>query len=308
MKKILIITIMVLISNIFLSADISDELLKRAENGDVYAQKKLSDIYYDNHQYEKYFEILKLISQKNNKAKIILSFYYLTGGILEKNKKKASKIYEEAIEDSDFDRNTILEYNQIWNRIIWDYEELLNKAKTGDAEEQYKLAKFLKKLSMIPLAEKWFKKAAEKEHVKAQISLANIYKKSFNGENNRKLSDKYYKKAYDNYLEMAEKGDSEAQYIVARSYIEGYILEKKNKKGLYYLKKAAKKNHPKAQFFLARNYYSGKRGLKKDFTKAKYWAEKVRKYNNEEKDNAINIYKVEAKLLLKKIERKKENN
>lgn len=107
-------------------------------------------------------------------------------------------------------------------------------------------------------------------------TLANVYKK--NEQNDQDLlvvaeqsfNDKSYKKAYDIFLPLAEKGNSTAQYYLGEIYTLALGVEQNYLEAFKLYEKSALKNDYRAQNALANMYYFGY-GVKKDYQKAIQW-------------------------------------
>lgn len=107
-------------------------------------------------------------------------------------------------------------------------------------------------------------------------TLANVYKK--NEQNDQDLlvvaeqsfNDKSYKKAYDLFLPLAEKGNSTAQYYLGEIYVLALGVEQSYLEAFKQYEKSALQNDYRAQNSLANMYYSGY-GVKQNYQKAIYW-------------------------------------
>ncbi len=115
-------------------------------------------------------------------------------------------------------------------------------------------------------AVKWYKKAAESGHLKAQYRLGYMYSVGEGVSQDFYESGKWYKKA-------AEQGDSEAQYSLGLLYLYGGV-EKYRSEAVIWLQKAAKQGHLDAQYQLGRIYATGD-GVEKDDEKAVKWLQKA---------------------------------
>lgn len=108
-------------------------------------------------------------------------------------------------------------------------------------------------------------------------TLANVYKK--NEQNSLIIAEQYfnnkeYKKAYDLFIPLAEKGNDIAKYYMADMYFSGLGVEQNYLKAFQLYEKAALQNNYKAQNSLGNMYYSGY-GVKKDYQKAIQWYAKA---------------------------------
>lgn len=173
-------------------------------------------------------------------------------------------------------------------------ETLLNAAKTGNSDSQFKLATaYLNGTSGFERDESkaviWLKKAAEKDHKKAQYLLGSMY---YNGNwvkrdldkarrllgkaaaagiedakllmsaiksqqklNNAKAGNSSNRTG-DLFLKSARSGDKEAQFKVGLLYLYGDDgFPQDNQKALHWFQQAADQNHTKAQFQTGMMYY-----------------------------------------------------
>ena len=82
-------------------------------------------------------------------------------------------------------------------------------------------------------------------------------------------------KAIKNLEEIAEKGDSRAQYQLAQRFFEGRGVDQDNERALSWMEKAAKKNDL-ARYELIQRLFEG-RGVDQDNERALSWMEKMKK-------------------------------
>lgn len=113
-------------------------------------------------------------------------------------------------------------------------------------------------------ATKWYKMAAEKGHVSAQLNLGVIYNQGIGVKQNYEEAAKWYKKA-------AEQGNSKAQLNLGILYDLGRGVEKNIVKAQENYKKAAMKGMRDAQYNLGIIYYNGEGGIKSDLIESYAW-------------------------------------
>lgn len=77
---------------------------------------------------------------------------------------------------------------------------------------------------------------------------------------------------FESYIEKAENGDAESQYILATYYLNGINVKKNNSYAFKWFKEAAEQGHAKAQYELG-NCYMNWIGTRKDVNTARYWYE-----------------------------------
>ncbi|MDP1723406.1 MAG: hypothetical protein Q8L85_01725 [Alphaproteobacteria bacterium] len=133
-------------------------------------------------------------------------------------------------------------------------------------EGQYRYAMLLLEQGHLRSAREWFQKAANQNHLKAQFTLAEMYKDGLGGEQNYYEAKKWYTiAAYQNCLA--------AQFKLAEMYKDGLGCEKNYEEAKEWYKKAANQSHFMAQLELAVMYIGGL-GCKINYDKAKKWYEK----------------------------------
>lgn len=118
----------------------------------------------------------------------------------------------------------------------------------GNAEAQYMLAECYELGEGVEEDEnesvRWLRKAAEQGYAKAQMRLGVYYSIK---EENKEKSESLFKKAFPNLRKDAERGDAEAQYMLAISYLEGIGTEKDKKEGMKLLRKVADQGYVAAK-------------------------------------------------------------
>ena len=126
-----------------------------------------------------------------------------------------------------------------------------------DHEEDYKKEAF-----------KWWKKAAEQGHIKAQCTLGATYFQGLDRvTKDYEESSKWYKKA-------AEQGDEDAQYNLGEHYEYGHGVVKDLNEAYKWYKKAAEKGYVDAEYKLGMMYYKGQ-GDVQDCKEAIKWYKKA---------------------------------
>ena len=79
-----------------------------------------------------------------------------------------------------------------------------------------------------------------------------------------------YKKAFNEWLPIAEKGNAAAQYNLAGLYVNGYGTDLNEKTAFDWYRRAAQQGHPKAQYNLGVMYII-ESGTNQSFFEAKHW-------------------------------------
>ena len=119
-------------------------------------------------------------------------------------------------------------------------------------------------------AVKWFRKAAEQGHAKAQCKLGWCYGSYGTGIHDGSEALKWFRKA-------AEQGYAEAQCKLGSYYFHGLCVKQDYVEAAQWYHKAAEQGDHQAQGMLAMLYEEGW-GVKKDKIKAKYWRHKASKW------------------------------
>ena len=237
-----------------------DEVLEAAGNGDAGAQFDAGMRYWekeDSKEALKWF--LKSMKQEFQLARGVLKF--MTYGIV--NLDKIAKIsgYESMAEiardpygkplDKVPDREEVKPE---------DKKKLFEVAENGDAEAQFRLGIIYSFYENNPKeAAKWYLKAAEQEHVTAQVNLAALYFEGLGVERN-------FKEALKWYLKAAEQGNDVAEDRVGSMYALGAIGDPNYEEAKKWLKKAAAKGFAHSQYLLGRMYIRGD-GVERDTEK-----------------------------------------
>ena len=94
----------------------------------------------------------------------------------------------------------------------------------------------------------------------------------------RYYNQKEYDKAVRIFQALADNGEVEAKYCLARCYIFGQGVPQDYSKAVYWYKKAAEQDYAKAQYCLGVSYHNG-HGVPQDYSKAVYWYEKAAAQN-----------------------------
>jgi TPR repeat protein len=165
-------------------------------------------------------------------------------------------------------------------------QKLTNSSDRDDAEsekwyligEKYYLGEGVAKDAIE--AVKWLRKAAERNHVKAQTMLGNCY--SFEeGDYFGEGVTKDYKEAVKWYCKAADKNDSGAEFRLGYCYREGKGVAKDYKEAVKWFRKAAEHGSGRqAEYNMGVIYEKGE-GVARDYSEAVKWYRKAA-----EKDHA----------------------
>lgn len=150
--------------------------------------------------------------------------------------------------------------------------------KIGDSEAFYELGSRYYYGKVVEkngeLAFKYFKKSMEMGSIKGKYGLAKCYYYGKGTEGSYEIAYKLLKELKENNLnELSENIINDIKFFEAEMYYHGQCLEKNYKKAFENFEELANTyNDKQAISYLADMYYYG-RGTKKDFLKAKYYAE-----------------------------------
>lgn len=139
---------------------------------------------------------------------------------------------------------------------------------TSSSESDYKKARRYERKESFKSAIKWYKKAANKSHPRAQYRLGILYYKQKN-----------YKKAKYWLKKRSNAGEADAQYHYANILRFGLGTKQQTSNARKWYTKAAKQGHKHAQYELAIMFQKGI-GAKKSTKTAKKWLKKAAKQNH----------------------------
>jgi len=111
---------------------------------------------------------------------------------------------------------------------------------------------------------KWYKKAAEQDHVSAALNLGVMYNQGIGVKLDYTQAVKWYKVA-------ADKGSIKAQLNLGILYDLGRGTKRDVVKAAEYYRKAAEKGMRDAQYNLGIIYYNGTGGIKRDYIESYAW-------------------------------------
>lgn len=140
---------------------------------------------------------------------------------------------------------------------------LIKLAKKGDLNAMCELGVDFYCCKDYKSAFKWFKKAAERGHDKAQYNLGGLYE---SGEGVTKSSAEASKW----YIKAAEQGNTCAQYCLADLYSHGDGVSENPAEAFKWYMKAAEQGYADAQYSVGTIYYFGN-GVSKNLAEAYKW-------------------------------------
>jgi Flp pilus assembly protein TadD len=156
-------------------------------------------------------------------------------------------------------------------------QETLTKAKGGDAEAQYHLAKAYLSGQGVDTnyaeAVEWFQKGADQGNADCQNGLGFIYKNGLG-------MDKDYVEALKWFQKAAEQGNAKAQSNLGLAYETGQGVNKDYAEAIKWYRKAVEQGNADGQANLGMMYKNGW-GVDKDYAEAQKWFQKAADQGNE---------------------------
>ena len=135
-----------------------------------------------------------------------------------------------------------------------------------EAEEYFEKANSLMRDEKYPEALKWFRKAAELGHPKAQYNLGVCYANGIGVQKDMKEAVRWFRKA-------AEQGIAEAQFSVGCYFLYEDGVVKNPEEAVRWFRKASEQGDVAAQYYLGACYTDGI-GVQKDMAEAVKWLRK----------------------------------
>ena len=282
---------------------------KASEEGQNQVKEIVLSDYTKFNKQEDYIEWLIFAAELGDaNAQYQLGIKYYTGNGIERNKKLSYEWIAKAASKGNKEAKRFLNKGSFFDETYFD--QLIEKAKQGDTEAQYELAlsyetgvtKDNESLGVTPSqAFPWYQKAAESGHAQAQYKLGLCYEKEKGITKDYEKAIYWYEKAEEQGIEEAgtslkklllkieaEKGNAEAQYELALSYLNGNKGDKHLYKALVFFEKAAEQGHIKAQYMTGKFYEEGW-GTAQDISKAISWYERAAEQGDLEAAQRIKI-------------------
>jgi hypothetical protein len=142
-----------------------------------------------------------------------------------------------------------------------------DRAEAGDRQAQYAigLAHYIGVGAPFDYGEaaRWYRLAAEQDHVEAQVRLGAMYLMGRGVERD-------FVAAADWYVRAAEQGDVEAQNVIAGLYLTGNGVQQNDLQAARWYRLAAEQGDTEAQYFIGALFYDG-RGVERDYGEAWKW-------------------------------------
>ncbi len=284
-KKFLFFIILLLFFHIGCHADRIENIIKKAEKGDTYAQAQLGCAYLRGEwklpvNYKKALKWLQLAEAKQHPLALYgLGEMYSKGIEVKIDRKKSALYFKEAF--SKINLNYKKYKNQQWRTCLANMYlegkgtkkdpkkaiDLYNKA--VDNNDLYAMGKigllyekgmglYLKK--NLAQAMLWYKKAADFNDPWSQNRIGRLFENGIGVKQD-------YKKAHEWYLKPADKGYPYAQANIADLYTYGHGVKKDYKTSLKWLNKAISQNNLRAICDMGTMYKHGY-GIDQDYKKA----------------------------------------
>jgi hypothetical protein len=295
MKKILLVMFIVLFTAAPVFCGEFEDTLKKAEQGDAFAQYSLGNLYKyglkgikQNYE-EAYKWYMKAAEKREDKNGFIflgdpfsqheIGNMYKYGLGVKQNYQEAFKWYMKAAEEIWGEDNTFAQFSL---GLMYDDGLGIDQDK-AQASYWYKKSAKNACLTMISInyghillkykdSLLWLKNAAENGCASAQYDLGFMY---FDGQG----ITQDYKKAIYWWKRAAEQGDTEAQFNLGKMHAKGQGVPQDYKHAIHWYKKAAAKGYAKAQNDLGLMYYDGQ-GVAQDYKQAAYWLTKAAEQGN----------------------------
>lgn len=149
----------------------------------------------------------------------------------------------------------------------------------GSAEEAYRKGKEFEEKKNYAEAMRWYRTAADRGHVQAQVSVGNLYGNGIGVSKDYAEALRWYRKA-------ADQGNSEAQDDVGTFYLVGWGVPQNYPEALRWLRKAADQENEVAQRNVAIMYLQGL-GVPADRAEAIRWFRKAAEKGDDESKQAL---------------------
>ena len=146
------------------------------------------------------------------------------------------------------------------------FQKCYEKAQTGDAAAQLKLAYYYAGREEFAKAMEWAKKSSKQNNPKACILIGHFYENGAGIEKDEMMAKAMYSRAFKLATQKAQEGDPIAQLSLSEIYLNGYSVQKDLNEAIKWLSLSAKNNYEEAQYVLASFYLIGY-GVEKDETK-----------------------------------------
>lgn len=143
-----------------------------------------------------------------------------------------------------------------------ELEKLERRAQKGDAQAQFDLGAANANVNPAEAA-KWFRKAADRNHVEAQFYLAAAFEKGLGVKQDFAEAATWYRKS-------AEQGSASAQINLGTLHLDGHGMKPDAAEAVRWFRRAAAQGHVVAQFNSGLAAAEGK-GTKTDFAEAYFW-------------------------------------
>lgn len=205
---------------------------------------------------EKAVKCYRIAAKESTIAKIALAICYAEGVWVEKDMVKSEDLLKDVWLTSAL-------MSESWCEYYWNPAEVktwIHKAaELVSAKQQYWLG-FEYGVKDEAEAVKWYRKAAERGCIDAQLSLGGIYDAGKGVVKDEAEAVKWYRKA-------AEQGDAGAQSRIGNHYLNGTGVEEDEVEAVKWFCKAAEQDDAYGQVSLGKCYLCG-RGVKKDESEA----------------------------------------
>ncbi|RHZ88297.1 hypothetical protein Glove_23g86 [Diversispora epigaea] len=233
--------------------------------------------------------LMKLYNINKEFGSMFFADMHLIGEGVEKNVKKAYRIYSNLAKEGSFIALTeIACYYENGLGVEKNDEKAfklyLKSAEKGILVAQYKVGCcYFDGIGTPKDAAKgffWYGKSALGGNIGAMCKVGDCYCNGIG-------VDRDYQKAFKWFLKAAEKGESTAQYCLGKFCENGYVVNENQVKAFEWYKKAAEFNCIYGQYEVGRCLYEG-RGTKRDIVNAIYWLNKSKENGDIESNELLN--------------------
>lgn len=267
-----------------------ENLIIKANGGDVESQIKLAKTYNNEGNKDKFFEYIEMAAKKGN----ALAQNYFGTNLFDYKPKEAIYWIEESAKQGLLNSQKSLaniyiqdEFKDLKRAFTWNLEA----AKQGDLESMNIVGLCYKSGKGVDIdigkSIDWLKKSADEGYLSSIWNLGNLY--DSNGE---------YEKAFPYIYSAANKEHMYAQELLSVYYNLGRVVEKNEILSKEWMEKSAENGSGLAQSLLGMYYKNGV-GCTKDINKAIYWYKKGVEQNKSIAQNDLGIIYYEGKHTIK---------
>ena len=274
---------------------VKEKIMDLANNGDVFAQDTVGDMYTNGQCVEQSYETAaewcrKAAEQGYARTQCRLGYMHESGHGVEQSYDKAVEWYQKAAEQghvaAQCNLGVMYEYGQGVEQSYETAVEWYRKAaEQGYARGQCNLGVMYEYGQGVEqsyeTAVEWYRKAAEQGNAIAQFNLGCQYYFS-------KGVEQSYDKAFEWFRKAAEQGIASAQYNLGCQYHFSQGVEQSYDKAVEWYRKAAEQGYAGAQWNLGLMYEYGE-GVEQSYETAVEWYQKAAEQGEAKAQNGLGI-------------------